>query len=165
MNSTNNESAINEPIKEQSSADEILNESINELKFADERYKDLNKEQSESLKKGWIKSDVKPERPTDLSPKGEPIKKEPKPRLEGEPERAVRKKRATNAIIREFVKWAFEIDAYNNYTTGRIKQLYFDKTGVDLTLSTISNQKKRWIVIDGEIYDKNKAYLMPKNIN
>ena len=160
MDSTNNE-----PIKEQSSTDEILNESINEnpsdlrtkseLKFADERYKDLNKEQSESLKKGWIKSDVKPE----------PIKKEPKARLEGEPERAVRKKRATNAIIREFVKWAFEIDAYNNYTTGRIKQLYFDKTGVDLTLSTISNQKKRWIVIDGEIYDKNKAYLMPKNIN
>ena len=155
MNSTNNESAINESIKEQSSADEILNESINELKFADERYKDLNKEQSESLKKGWIKSDAKPE----------PIKKEPKPRLEGDPERAVRKKRATNAIIREFFKWAFEIDAYNNYTTGRIKQLYFDKTGVDLTLSTISNQKKRWIVIDGEIYDKNKAYLMPKNIN
>ena len=148
MNSINNE-----PIKEQSSADEILNESINELKFADERYKDLNKEQSESLKKGWIKSDVKPE----------PIKKEPKPRPDDEPERAVRKKRATNEIIRNFVKWCFENNAFDKYTNGRIKQLYFDKTGVDLTLSTISNQKKRWIVINGEIYDKNKPYLMPKN--
>ena len=49
MNSINNES-----IKEQSSTDEILNESINnepinELRFADERYKDLNKEQSDEL--------------------------------------------------------------------------------------------------------------------
>ena len=97
MNSTNNEM-----IKEQSSEDVIHNDSIKEeLKFAYEPkkelpYKDLiNTECSESVKKGWVKSDVKPE------PK-------PRPRPDDEPERAVRKKRATNEIIRNFVKWCFE---------------------------------------------------------
>ena len=132
--------------------------STSELNFADEVNNEamdrelLNKEQSESLRKGWIKSETKPE----------PIKKEPKPRLEGEPERAVRKKRATNEVIRNFVKWCFEKNAFDNYTNGRIRQMYFDEKGIDLTTSTINNQKKRWIVIDGKIYDVNKPYLMPK---
>ena len=152
MNSTNNEM-----IKEQSSEDVIHNDSIKEeLKFAYEPmkelpYKDLiNTECSESVKKGWVKSDVKPE------PK-------PRPRPDDEPERAVRKKRATNEIIRNFVKWCFENNAFDKYTNGRIRQMYLNETSIELTTSTINNQRKRWVVIDGKIYDRNKTYLMPKN--
>lgn len=108
----------------------------------------LNVEFSESLKKGWIKSDVKPE---------------PKPRPDDEPERAVRKKRATNEIIKNFVRWCFDNEAFVKYTNGRIRQMYLNEKGVELTTSTINNQRKRWVLINGEIYDVNKTWLLPKN--
>ena len=41
--------------------------------------------------------------------------------------------------------------------------MYINEKGVDLTTSTINNQRKRWILIDGELYDKNKTWLIPKN--
>ena len=41
--------------------------------------------------------------------------------------------------------------------------MYLNETSIELTTSTINNQRKRWIVIDGKIYDRNKTYLMPKN--
>ena len=48
------------------------------------------------------------------------------------------------------------------YTNGKIRQMYINEKGIDLTTSTINNQRKRWIMIDGELYDKNKTWLIPK---
>ena len=78
-------------------------------------------------------------------------------------ERATRKKRATNEMIKEFAKWCFDNEAFNKYTNGKISQMYINEKGVDLTTSTINNQRTRWIMIDGELYDKNKKWLIPKN--
>ena len=78
-------------------------------------------------------------------------------------ERATRKKRATNEMIREFAKWCFVNEVFDKYTNGKIRQMYINEKGVDLTTSTINNQRKRWIMIDGELYDKNKKWLIPKN--
>ena len=108
----------------------------------------LNVEFSESLKKGWIKSDVKPE---------------PEPKPDDEPERAVRKKRATNEVIKNFVRWCFDNEAFVKFTNGRIRQMYLNEKGIELTTSTINNQRKRWVMINGEIYDVNKTWLLPKN--
>ena len=78
-------------------------------------------------------------------------------------ERATRKKRATNEMIKEFAKWCFDNEVFDKYTNGKIRQMYINEKGVDLTTSTINNQRKRWIMIDGELYDKNKTWLIPKN--
>ena len=78
-------------------------------------------------------------------------------------ERATRKKRATNVMIKEFAKWCFDNKVFDKYTNGKIRQMYINEKGVDLTTSTINNQRKRWILIDGELYDKNKTWLIPKN--
>ena len=78
-------------------------------------------------------------------------------------ERATRKKRATNDMIKEFAKWCFDNEVFNKYTNGKIRQMYINEKGIDLTTSTINNQRKRWILIDGELYDKNKTWLIPKN--
>ena len=78
-------------------------------------------------------------------------------------ERATRKKRATNEMIKEFAKWCFDNEVFDKYTNGKIRQMYINEKGIDLTTSTINNQRKRWIIIDGELYDKNKPWLLPKN--
>ena len=78
-------------------------------------------------------------------------------------ERATRKKRATNEMIKEFAKWCFDNKVFDKYTNGKIRQMYINEKGIDLTTSTINNQRKRWIMIDGELYDKNKTWLIPKN--
>ena len=78
-------------------------------------------------------------------------------------ERATRKKRATNDMIKEFAKWCFDNEVFNKYTNGKIRQMYMNEKNIDLTTSTINNQRKRWIMIDGELYDKNKTWLIPKN--
>ena len=78
-------------------------------------------------------------------------------------ERATRKKRATNDMIKEFAKWCFENEVFDKYTNGKIRQMYMNEKNVDLTTSTINNQRKRWVMIDGELYDKNKTWLIPKN--
>ena len=77
-------------------------------------------------------------------------------------ERATRKKRATNEMIRDFAKWCFDNEAFDKYTNGKIRQMYMNEKNIDLTTSTINNQRKRWIMIDGELYDKNKTWLLPK---
>ena len=78
-------------------------------------------------------------------------------------ERATRKKRATNEMIKEFAKWCFDNEVFDKYTNGKIRQMYINEKNVDLTTSTINNQRKRWVLIDGELYDKNKTWLLPKN--
>ena len=78
-------------------------------------------------------------------------------------ERATRKKRATNEMIKEFAKWCFDNEVFDKYTNGKIRQMYMNEKNIDLTTSTINNQRKRWIMIDGELYDKNKTWLIPKN--
>ena len=78
-------------------------------------------------------------------------------------ERATRKKRATNEMIKEFAKWCFDNEVFDKYTNGKIRQMYIEEKNIDLTTSTINNQRKRWIMIDGELYDKNKTWLLPKN--
>ena len=77
-------------------------------------------------------------------------------------ERATRKKRATNEMIKEFAKWCFDNNVFDKYTNGKIRQMYIEEKNVDLTTSTINNQRKRWIMIDNELYDKNKPWLLPK---
>ena len=77
-------------------------------------------------------------------------------------ERATRKKRATNEMIKEFAKWCFDNKVFDKYTNGKIRQMYMNEKNIDLTTSTINNQRKRWIMIDGELYDKNKTWLIPK---
>ena len=77
-------------------------------------------------------------------------------------ERATRKKRATNEMIKEFAKWCFDNKVFDKYTNGKIRQMYIEEKNVDLTTSTINNQRKRWIMIDNELYDKNKTWLLPK---
>ena len=77
-------------------------------------------------------------------------------------ERATRKKRATNEMIKEFAKWCFDNEAFDKYTNGKIRQMYMNEKNIELTTSTINNQRKRWIMIDGELYDKNKTWLLPK---
>ena len=78
-------------------------------------------------------------------------------------ERATRKKRATNEMIKEFAKWCFDNEVFDKYTNGKIRQMYMNEKNIDLTTSTINNQRKRWVMIDGELYDKNKTWLIPKN--
>ena len=78
-------------------------------------------------------------------------------------ERATRKKRATNEMIKEFAKWCFDNKVFDKYTNGKIRQMYINEKNIDLTTSTINNQRKRWVMIDGELYDKNKTWLLPKN--
>ena len=78
-------------------------------------------------------------------------------------ERATRKKRATNEMIKEFAKWCFDNEVFDKYTNGKIRQMYINEKNIELTTSTINNQRKRWIMIDGELYDKNKTWLIPKN--
>ena len=77
-------------------------------------------------------------------------------------ERATRKKRATNEMIKEFAKWCFDNKVFDKYTNGKIRQMYIEEKNIDLTTSTINNQRKRWIMIDNELYDKNKSWLLPK---
>ena len=80
-------------------------------------------------------------------------------------ERATRKKRATNEMIKEFAKWCFDNKVFDKYTNGKIRQMYINEKNIELTTSTINNQRKRWIMIDGELYDKNKTWLIPKKKN
>ena len=76
-------------------------------------------------------------------------------------ERAVRKKRATNEIIKEFVMWCFNNNAFETCTNGRIRQMYIEEKGIDLTISTIKNQRGRWLLHDGQLYDRNKGWMIP----
>ena len=41
-------------------------------------------------------------------------------------ERATRKKRATNEMIREFAKWCFVNEVFDKYTNGKIRQMYIN---------------------------------------
>ena len=76
--------------------------------------------------------------------------------------RSIRKKRLTKKEIKDFALWALKEDVYDKYTSGRIKQIYKEVTGVELTDVTVKNQKNRWILIDDKVYDVNKPWTMPK---
>ena len=42
-------------------------------------------------------------------------------------ERATRKKRATNEMIRDFAKWCFVNEVFDKYTNGKIRQMYINE--------------------------------------
>ena len=70
-----------------------------------------------------------------------------------------RKKRATKKEIKDFAKWALKNEVYDIYSFAKIREMYMNETGVDLTVWAIRLQKTRWILIDGEVYDVNQPWL------
>lgn len=79
--------------------------------------------------------------------------------------RSIRKKRLTKKEIKDFALWALKEDAFNKYTSGRIKQIYKEISGVELTDITVKNQKNRWVLIDDKVYEVNKPWTMPNNLS
>ena len=79
--------------------------------------------------------------------------------------RSIRKKRLTKKEIKDFALWALKEDAFNKYTSGRIKQIYKEITGIELTDITVKNQKNRWVLIDDKVYEVNKPWTMPDNMS
>ena len=76
-----------------------------------------------------------------------------------------RKKRLTQKEIKDFALWALKNEVYDKYTCLKIKQMYEEETGVVLTESTVRLQKKRWILINGEVYDVNRPHMFPQTFN
>ena len=66
--------------------------------------------------------------------------------------RSIRKKRLTKKEIKDFALWALKEDVYDKYTSGRIKQMYKEVAGVELTDG----------FIDDKVYNVNKPWTMPK---
>jgi len=81
---------------------------------------------------------------------------------EMELQRSIRKKRLTQKEIKDFALWALKEDVFNKYTAGRIKQIYKENTGIELTDITIKNQKNRWVLIDDKVYEANKPWTFPE---
>ena len=77
-------------------------------------------------------------------------------------QRSIRKKRLTQKEIKDFALWALKEDVFNKYTAGRIKQIYKENTGIELTDITIKNQKNRWVLIDDKVYEANKPWAFPE---
>lgn len=77
-------------------------------------------------------------------------------------QRSIRKKRLTQKEIKDFALWALKEDVFNKYTAGRIKQIYKENTGIELTDITIKNQKNRWVLIDDKVYEANKPWTFPE---
>ena len=75
---------------------------------------------------------------------------------------SIRKRRTTKAEIKEFAKWALKEQVYDKYTCGRIKQMYKDLTNVELSECCIRLQKKKWVLINDQVFDVNKPELFPK---
>lgn len=73
-------------------------------------------------------------------------------------EGSIRKRRLTQKEIQDFATWAIINNVYEKYTCGRIRQIYLEEKGIDLTVCSIKNQKDRWVLIDGKLYDKNKPW-------
>ena len=71
-------------------------------------------------------------------------------------EKATRKKRLTKKEMQDFIEWAFSENVFEKYTGGKIKQMYHDLKGIDLTEATIRAQKKRYSLVDGQIVDSLK---------
>ena len=68
-----------------------------------------------------------------------------------------RKRRITKSEVFDFVKWAYTYDEniYEKFTTGRIRQIYHDETGCDISDVCIRNQRNRWKIVDGEVVRNN----------
>ena len=77
-------------------------------------------------------------------------------------QRSIRKKRLTQKEIKDFALWALKEDVFNKYTAGRIKQIYKENTGIELTDITRKNQKNRWVLIDDKVYEANKPWTFPE---
>ena len=71
-------------------------------------------------------------------------------------EKATRKKRLTKKEMQDFIQWAFAENVFEKYTGGKIKQMYHDLKGIDLTEATIRAQRKRYSLVDGQIVDSLK---------
>lgn len=77
---------------------------------------------------------------------------------------SVRKRRTTKQEIKDFAKWALTEHVYDKYTCGRIKQMYKELTNVDLSECCIRLQKKRWVLINDQVYDAKKPELFPEEV-
>ena len=76
---------------------------------------------------------------------------------------AMRKKRLTKQEIKDFAIWALTNKVFDKYTSGRIRQMYFDEKQVDLSTCTVTAQKNRWTLIDGVLYDVNRPWTIPND--
>lgn len=72
-------------------------------------------------------------------------------------EKSMRKQRATKSQVKTFIKWAIENDVYEHYTPGRIKQMYFDETGIDFSECCIRRQKNKWTIVDDQVVKAEEA--------
>lgn len=66
-------------------------------------------------------------------------------------ETSIRKPRVTKAVVKEFVKWAFNNNLYDTCTPGRMRQLYKAERGIDIGESCIRQQRYRWQMVNGEL--------------
>ena len=72
-------------------------------------------------------------------------------------EKSMRKQRATKNQVKTFVRWAIENNVYDQYTPGRIKQMYFEETGVDFSECCIRRQKNKWALVNDEVVKADNA--------
>ena len=72
------------------------------------------------------------------------------------------KKKLTNAEVMDYVNWCFSEDVIDRIANlvpqkpvsrmvRRIKEMYFEDTGIEISDSFIRSQKGRWVKINGEI--------------
>ena len=66
-------------------------------------------------------------------------------------QKSARKQRATKATIRTFLHWALENHAYDQYTPGRIRQMYNEQFNVDISECCIRRQRGKWQLVNGEV--------------
>ena len=65
-----------------------------------------------------------------------------------------RKQRITKAQKMDFIEWCFRpeiADIIANASYNKIRQIYYNNTGRDVSISFIRNQKNKWICINGKI--------------
>lgn len=70
-----------------------------------------------------------------------------------------RKKNLTGEQVRDYVLWTFKpenINKLKNYSANKICQVYENETGIKLSQSFVLIHRNKWILIDGELYDKEK---------
>lgn len=66
-------------------------------------------------------------------------------------EGSTRKQRATKAMVQQFLHWALEHNVYEQYTPGRIRQMYMQETGVEFSECCIRRQRGKWSLVDGKL--------------
>ena len=77
----------------------------------------------------------------------------------------LRKQRLNNKQVYDYANWYFNNNDENMklYTAGKVQQMYKEEFNIIVSTTFINEQRKRWIIIDGKLYDKNKPWTFPKS--